>query len=94
VAAVDLKVAFGEVIRELRLAAGLSQERLSLECGRHRTFVSLIERGKNAPSITTLWVLSESLGVTPSDVIHQVERRLAVGTGRSQTRRRTTKRKS
>jgi transcriptional regulator with XRE-family HTH domain len=73
----ELKVAFGNVIRELRLSAGISQEVLSLQCGRHRTYVSLIERGKNAPSILTLWVLAESLDVSPSDVIARVEARLA-----------------
>jgi transcriptional regulator with XRE-family HTH domain len=76
-AAVDLQVAFGQVIRDLRLEAGLSQEALSLSCGRHRTYVSLIERGKNSPSITTLWLLAEALGVQPSTVIRRVEKALA-----------------
>jgi transcriptional regulator with XRE-family HTH domain len=73
----ELKVAFGDVIRELRQSAGISQEALSLQCGRHRTYVSLIERGKNAPSIVTLWVIAESLDVAPSDVIARVEEKLA-----------------
>jgi transcriptional regulator with XRE-family HTH domain len=72
----NLQIVFGQVLREFRLKAGLSQEALSFECGRHRTYVSLIERGKNAPSITTLWVLAEALGVTPSAIIRQVEKRL------------------
>ena len=69
----DLQVAFGQVIRELRLEAGLSQEALSLTCGRHRTYVSLIERGKNAPTVTTLWLISEALGVALSTVVRRVE---------------------
>ena len=72
----DLQTAFGRVIREMRVSAGLSQEALSFICGRHRTYVSLIERGKNAPSITTLWMLAEALGVTPCDVILKVEKEL------------------
>ena len=72
----DLQAVFGEVIRELRLQVGLTQEALSLICGRHRTYVSLIERGKNAPSITTLWMLAEALKVQPSEVIRRVEVRL------------------
>jgi transcriptional regulator with XRE-family HTH domain len=75
-AALDLQVAFGQVIRDLRLEAGLSQEALSLSCGRHRTYVSLIERGKNSPSITTLWLIAEALKVRPSAIIGQVESRL------------------
>jgi transcriptional regulator with XRE-family HTH domain len=78
-AAVDLQVAFGQVIRDLRMEAGLSQEALSLVCGRHRTYVSLIERGKNSPSITTLWLMAEALNVQPSAVIRRVEQFLIAG---------------
>lgn len=76
---VDLQVAFGQVIRELREGAELSQEALSFQCGRHRTYVSLIERGKNAPSITTLWRLAGALKTEPSVIIRGVEKRLAGG---------------
>ena len=38
--AIPLDSAFGQVLRELRLERGLSQEALSHACGRHRTFVS------------------------------------------------------
>lgn len=72
----QLQLAFGHVVRELRHQAGLSQEELSFRCGRHRTYVSLIERGRNAPSITTLWLLAEALGVRPGEIIASVERRL------------------
>ena len=69
----DLQTVFGRVVREFRMKAGLSQEALSFACGRHRTYVSLIERGKNAPSILTLWALAEALGVAPSKIIRRVE---------------------
>lgn len=72
----DLQHAFGEVMRSLRLQAGLSQEELAFRCGRHRTFVSVVERGKNAPSLTTVWVLATALGVTPSELVRRVECRL------------------
>lgn len=76
-ASTDLQVAFGQVLREFRTEAGLSQEALSFICGRHRTYVSLVERGKNAPSITTLWLLAEALEVLPSVMIQRVEALLA-----------------
>jgi transcriptional regulator with XRE-family HTH domain len=76
VASTDLQGAFGAVVRDLRVRAKLSQEELSFACGRHRTYVSLIERGKNAPSITTLWLLAEALDVSPSLVIRRVENHL------------------
>lgn len=67
--------AFGDVLREIRLEKGLSQEQLALACDRHRTYVSLLERGKNSPSVRTLFMIAEALGVTPSSVLRRVERR-------------------
>ncbi len=72
----DLDRAFGAVIRELRHERGLSQEALSFACQRHRTYVSLIERGRNSVSVQTLWMLSGALGVRPSAVLLRVEARL------------------
>lgn len=72
----ELEQRFGHVIRELREAKGLSQEALSFACGRHRTYVSLIERGKNSPSIRTLWLLADGLDVTPSEIIRRTEKGL------------------
>lgn len=72
----ELQVAFGHVIRELRERAGLSQEELSFRCGRHRTYVSLIERGRNSPTVSTLWMLADALGVRPAEIIASVQERL------------------
>ena len=69
----SLDDAFGQVLRELRKDAGLSQEALSLACGRHRTYVSLLERGRNSPSLATIWALADALGVPPSDMVRRVE---------------------
>ena len=40
--------AFGKVLREIRQKYPLSQEELGFESGYHRTYISLLERGKNA----------------------------------------------
>ncbi len=72
----ELNQAFGEVIRELRHDRDLSQEALSFACGRHRTYVSLLERGRNSPSLDTLWTIAEALGVMPSEIVDRVEHRL------------------
>jgi transcriptional regulator with XRE-family HTH domain len=72
-----LEGAFGQVIRELRHEADLSQEALSFACGRHRTYVSLIERGRTSPSIDTLWRLASALHVAPHEIVARVEGVLA-----------------
>jgi transcriptional regulator with XRE-family HTH domain len=69
----DLAIAFGKVIRELRLAAGLTQEQLGLESDLRRTFVSLLELGQQQPSLMTIFKIAEPLCVTPSEIIKRVE---------------------
>jgi transcriptional regulator with XRE-family HTH domain len=54
----------------------MSQEELSFAAGRHRTYVSLLERGRNSPSLDTLWSLAQALGISPTEMVKQVERRL------------------
>lgn len=65
--------AFGRVLRQLRVAAGLSQEQLGLESGVQRNFISLIETGQNQPTITTLFRLAHALKLKPSALIALVE---------------------
>lgn len=65
--------AFGRALRQARLAAGLTQEGLSLESGVQRNFISLIELGQNQPTITTIFKLSVALNVTPSELIAATE---------------------
>jgi len=69
----DLAVAFGKVIRELRLNAGLTQEQLGLEADLRRTFVSLLELGEQHPSLITLFKIAPALGVTPSEIVRRTE---------------------
>jgi transcriptional regulator with XRE-family HTH domain len=70
----QLALAFGRVLRERRLAAGLSQERLALEADVDRTFVSLLERGGRQPTLSTLWRLAAALNIAPSELINRVEK--------------------
>ena len=69
--------AFGEVIRALRHERGLSQEELSFACGRHRTYISLLERGHNSPSLRTVWMLADALALRASELLRRVEEQLA-----------------
>jgi transcriptional regulator with XRE-family HTH domain len=67
---------FGEVIQELRRKRGLSQEEFGFECELHRTYISLLERGKRIPSLTTIIQLAIVLNVSPSEIVRRVESRL------------------
>ena len=74
----EAEKAFGDALRELRRRRKLSQEALALEAGIERNYVSLLELGKNSPSIRMLFKLSEVLDIAPSALIEDVERRLKV----------------
>lgn len=68
---------FGSVLREKREAAGISQEQLADRAGLHRTYVSLIERGKRTASIEVLRRVASALGLRMTDLIDETEKRIA-----------------
>jgi transcriptional regulator with XRE-family HTH domain len=68
----DLAVAFGRVLRQYRLSAGLSQEKLALEAGLQRNYISLLELGQNQPTITTLFKLAVVLDIEPEQIVEAV----------------------
>jgi transcriptional regulator with XRE-family HTH domain len=67
---------FGETLQEFRTAKGVSQEALALDCGRDRTFISMLERGKRQPTLETIFRLAEGLEVTPGELVVAVENKL------------------
>jgi transcriptional regulator with XRE-family HTH domain len=70
----DLKAkAIGVVVRELRDQAGLSQERLSADCGFDRTYISRVERGIINPTMSRLWQIAEVLNTPLSQMAKRME---------------------
>ena len=55
---------FGQRVRELRLAKGLSQEELAFRAGVHRTYLGSIERGQRNPALKNIAAIAEALEVT------------------------------
>ncbi len=55
--------AFGQRVRELRIATGMTQEDLAERCGLFRTYMSRIETGKANPTLSMIYALAGSLGV-------------------------------
>jgi transcriptional regulator with XRE-family HTH domain len=52
-------------VRHHRRLKGMSQERLALDAGMERSYVSDLERGMRNPSVRALGRLAEALGVEP-----------------------------
>ncbi len=55
--------AFGDAVRTLRLARGLSQERLAELAGIHRTYVADVERGQRNIGLRNVARLATALDV-------------------------------
>jgi transcriptional regulator with XRE-family HTH domain len=65
----DLSLAIGQRIRELREAAGLTIEQLGWNSGQSKGHVSSMEKGLVRPTVHTLAVLAEALGVELVDMV-------------------------
>lgn len=63
-----LRKRFGQRIKELRKAAGMSQEAFADRCGFARSYMSRVERGAGNPSLDAIEVLAEGLGVRVAEL--------------------------
>ena len=77
-------VAFGKVLRQLRLEVGLTQEQLGFEADLRRTYVSILELGQQQPTLTTILKLAKALSRSAKDMVDLVEGELAKGKRRRQ----------
>lgn len=68
----DAAIAFGKVLRRLRVAARLTQEQLGFEADLRRSYVSILELGQQQPSLTTILKISQALSCTPGKLLDLV----------------------
>jgi len=65
----DTQVRLGQKIRELREEKGWSQEEFADKCGLGRAHMSLIERGKQNLTLSTLQTVCSVLGISMSGIL-------------------------
>ena len=75
----SISVAFGQVVRSRREAAGLSQEQLAFTAGIDRSFVSKIEVGKVRLGLGIAKKIADALGVPLNLVVAEAEAELEAG---------------
>ena len=67
---------FGEILRDLRIKNGLSQEKLAELFDLHDRYISFLERGLRQPTVTTVFKIANALHITASEIIKQMEDRI------------------
>lgn len=68
-----------ELVREIRLTAGVTQEELSRKLGRPQSFISDVERGTRRLDVLELRDICGHLAQPFVDFVAEYERRLAKG---------------
>ena len=69
----DVDQAFGQALRSLRTRRKWSQTDLALRADVDRNYISLIELGRNSPSIRMVYRLCDALNTSPVDLLKDVE---------------------
>jgi len=65
--------ALGQTIADLRVKAGISQERLADLARIHRTYVSQLERGLKSPTLDVLLRVALALNIRASQLVRLAE---------------------
>lgn len=65
------RLVFGDRVRALRAAQGISQEALAEASGLHRTYVSSLERGQRNVGLDNIHALADALGVEPARLFEE-----------------------
>ncbi len=68
----DRVLAFGNRVRELREARGLSQEKLAEAAEVHRAEIGFVERGEREIGIALAWRFADGLAVPLSDLVQDL----------------------
>ena len=71
-----IEEAFGEVIRVLRKANQISQEKLAEVSNLDRSFISLLECGHKQPSLITIFQLAKAFNISASKIMSLVEEKI------------------
>lgn len=64
----NIRSAFGQRLRQIRIARDWSQEELADRVGMDRTYVGGIERGERNPSLVNIVRIALALGVPVGDL--------------------------
>lgn len=73
----EMNMAVAQAIQELRKERRISQEKLADAIDSHQVYISEIEKGKKIPSITILNNMASVFGMTLTQFVEIIEKKLA-----------------
>lgn len=65
----EIQKHFGERVRHVRKAKGISQEALALKCHLDRAFVGSVERGERNISLVNIYKIARGLGILAKELM-------------------------
>jgi transcriptional regulator with XRE-family HTH domain len=68
--------AFGKALQKIRTEKGLNQEDFGVCLGLHRTHISLLERGKRDPKISTVYQIASGLGISIAELVTLLQKEI------------------
>lgn len=73
---VTAEVAFGQILRERRLAKGLTQAELESESRIDRSYISQLENGQKQVCLKAIIQIAVKLGMEPGELVDETVRRM------------------
>lgn len=74
-----LSRSFGQCVRFLRQAHGMTQVEFSEKCGFYQTYLSRIENGQANPTLNAMEVIAVGLGLTVFELFERVRKQAQAG---------------
>lgn len=68
----DIKIKFGQRVRELRITKGYSQEKLAEISDLDRTYIPSIEAGRRNASLVVVEKIAKAFNITISELLNQL----------------------
>lgn len=65
----DMRRIIGENFARLRKEKGLTQHQVAESSGFTQAYIGWLERGRRNPTAISLWLLAQSVGATPADLV-------------------------
>lgn len=60
---------FGQRLKALRIQKNLTQDQFSKECGLHKNYIGMVERGERNPSLINIDIIAKGLKITISELM-------------------------